>query len=67
MGGLTVTAEAARVTVTSVQRWRLPREKGGTGGHVPMKHVQSILDAAHEAGVGLDFSDFAPKPVEAAE
>ncbi len=53
LGGLTALASAAQTTPTTVQRWRLPNEKGGTGGFIPRRHHALILKHARKVGVGL--------------
>jgi len=58
--GLKPLAEVCDVKVHTVMRWRMPREKGGTGGVVPHWHVQAILNAARERGIDVRASDFAP-------
>jgi hypothetical protein len=65
LGGLSAAAEAAGVDESRVCRWRLPKGKphDGTGGLVPSKHHQRILDwaARHERDLGpADF--FASRP-----
>jgi hypothetical protein len=51
LGGLSVVAQITGKSVTQVQRWRLPKEKGGTGGAVPRWHAQKIFDAASASGI----------------
>lgn len=58
LGGLSVVAKAADVTPTSVQRWRLPSEKGGTGGFIPRKHHDAIVKLAAERGIALPLHAF---------
>ncbi|KAA0684552.1 hypothetical protein DTW90_36035 [Neorhizobium sp. P12A] len=58
--GLKPLAEVSGVKVHTVMRWRMPRDKGGTGGVVPHWHVQAILAAARERGIDVRASDFAP-------
>lgn len=68
-GGISAVAKIAGVTPHSVMRWRMPREKGGTGGFVPHWHVMRLLEAAGEQKIDLKPADFMPPPavpVEAA-
>ena len=58
LGGLNPVSEAAGVSVTSVQRWRLPREKGGTDGFVPRKYHSKLILAAAEKGITLPLAAF---------
>ncbi|TBY40865.1 hypothetical protein E0H54_31750 [Rhizobium leguminosarum bv. viciae] len=58
--GLTSLAEITGVSVHTVMRWRMPKEKGGTGGVVPHWHIPAILHAAKERGIELTPADFSP-------
>lgn len=49
-GGLSATAEAAGTTTTTVQRWRRPESKGGTGGYIPRWHHDKLIAKAREMG-----------------
>lgn len=46
--------------------WQAPRERGGTNGLVPYRHVQKLLDLAQEKGVDLAPGDFIPSSDDAA-
>ena len=65
MGGLSAVANAAEVSVTSVQRWRLPASKGGTGGIIPAKYHRRLIEYAASQGVALPLAAFVD-PVAAA-
>ena len=41
--------------------WQAPRERGGTNGLVPYRHVQKLLNLAKEKGVDLSPGDFIPE------
>jgi hypothetical protein len=58
MGGLSTVAQAADVSVTSVQRWRLPKSKGGTGGIVPAKYHKRLMKYAAGRGLALPLAAF---------
>lgn len=58
--GLKALAEVAGVKPHTVMRWRMPKERGGTGGVVPHWHIPAILDAAKERGLDIRLSDFTP-------
>lgn len=58
LGGLTNLARATGVTPTSVQRWRMAVEKGGTGGFIPRKHHEPIIRFAAERGYTLPVHAF---------
>lgn len=58
--GLKSLAEVTDVSVHTVMRWRMPRDKGGTGGVVPHWHIPAILQAAKAKGIDLKPTDFSP-------
>ena len=58
MRGLSAVAKAADVSVTSVQRWRLPTSKGGTGGIIPAKYHRRLIEHAASQGVALPLAAF---------
>jgi hypothetical protein len=58
MRGLSAVARAADVSVTSVQRWRLPASKGGTGGIIPAKYHKRLINHAASQGVVLPLAAF---------
>jgi len=60
LGGPSVVAEIAGVHRTRVSNWSRAKEKGGTGGVIPFKHVPALLDAARKKGVNLSADDFLP-------
>lgn len=57
-GGKARVAKLAGVHVTRVHRWTLPKEQGGTGGLVPTKRQQALLDNARKEGIDLSTADF---------
>jgi hypothetical protein len=68
LGGLSTVAAIAGVKLSTVQRWRMPKNKGGTGGVIPHWHFHKLMNAARDRGVIIDPSEFAPPlPGEAAE
>ncbi|MBD9635442.1 GIY-YIG nuclease family protein [Ensifer sp. ENS07] len=56
-------AKAADVSIHAVGRWRTPKEKGGTGGHIPHWHISKILQAAQDMGLPVSAEDFFPAEV----
>lgn len=56
-GGVRKAARALGVMPSTVCRWRLPREKGGTGGTVPSSAARKILRLAKERGLDLTAED----------
>jgi hypothetical protein len=66
LGGVSEVATLATVDVSRVVRWRLPKEQGGTGGLIPMRHIPALLGAARERGLQLEAADFIPVEERAA-
>ncbi|MCC5777883.1 hypothetical protein H7H48_02375 [Nitratireductor sp. B36] len=60
LGGPSAVAEIAGVHRTRVSNWSRAKEKGGTGGIIPFKHVPALLAAAKEKNVALSADDFLP-------
>lgn len=66
LGGFAAVAKITGVHVSRVHRWTYTRESGGTGGVIPSRHQQPMLDFARESGVNLKPADFfEPTPAEA--
>ena len=64
-GGPQTISEWLGISPTSVYRWTYPRSSGGSGGHIPQKHIEPLLEAAGRRGIPLtlqDFFDDAPLP-----
>jgi hypothetical protein len=58
LGGLTAVSKIAGVSITTVQRWRMPKSKGGTGGIVPHWHHERLLEEARSRGIALEPVEF---------
>jgi hypothetical protein len=68
LGGLSAVADALSTTTTTVQRWRRPREKGGTDGYIPRWWHGKIIATAEAKGIQLPptaFIDAAALPTAA--
>jgi hypothetical protein len=65
LGGDTAVASIAGVHRTRVANWKRPKVAGGTGGIIPFRHQESLLDAAKLKGVDLSADDFRPVRVGA--
>lgn len=57
-GGERVVADIVGASYTAPYRWQYPVVKGGTGGRIPQKHIQTLLAAAKERGISLSLPDF---------
>jgi hypothetical protein len=62
-GGPEAVAKMLGVSKSCVYRWMYPKERGGTGGHIPAKHQTVLLKRAAESGISLEPSDFFPRTV----
>lgn len=49
---------------TRVYRWMQPKERGGTGGLIPMVHAVKLIAEARKKGIEISLDDFvvAEKP-----
>lgn len=63
LGGVTATAEMAGVSVHTVVKWRLSRDKGGTGGVIPHWHHRKLLEGAAAREKNLRPEDFVQREV----
>ena len=61
-GGINATAELVERDRSVVNKWLLPRERGGTGGVIPAHHALKLLRERSD----LTLADF-DAPKEAAE
>lgn len=60
LGGPNAVAECVGLHRTRVSKWQAPREAGGTGGLIPVRHIPALVRMANEKGVKLSASDFLP-------
>ena len=58
MGGIQATADIVGASHSWVARWTYDRARGGTGGMIPAKYQQPLLNAAKERGIDLTPADF---------
>lgn len=56
-GGCRPMARVLGVYPSTISRWMTPVERGGTGGHIPRRHWQRILDIGHAQGLRLKLAD----------
>lgn len=64
LGGVNAVAEIVGIHRTRVSKWQSPKDRGGTGGHVPQRHIDKLMAAARERGVALSIEDFFPDHAE---
>jgi len=61
LGGFTAVAAIAGVHRTRVYSWTWDKDKGGTGGLIPAKHMVSLISYANTKGIELSGNDFVPR------
>jgi hypothetical protein len=61
LGGASAVARILNLSHVSVLAWRKPKEKKGTDGQIPSRHIAPLVDAARRDGIELDFADFFDK------
>ncbi len=64
-GGVMATAKMAGRNRSTVYRWGLDDEMGGTGGEVPRSAKKALLDSASDVGIDLRPEHFAFAPCSA--
>lgn len=57
-GGKEAFQEKFQVSASRLYRWVTPEAKGGTGGRIPSKHQQALLELARAEGIDLQPADF---------
>lgn len=62
LGGVPTLAKGIATTTTTVQRWRWPREVGGTGGVIPHWRHDDLLAFAQRCGVALAHEQLVRRP-----
>lgn len=61
-GGVNQTAELVGNTASMVYRWTYAKDKGGTGGRVPVSAQERLLEASRKGLVDIDPADFFEAP-----
>lgn len=59
-GGEKAVAEITGLSTVQIHRWRYPKEKKGHGGHIPTRHIPTLLAAAANRQIPLTFADLLP-------
>lgn len=63
-GGLAAVVEMTGRHPTRCRRWMYPKERGGTGGLIPIEVAIRLLDEADRRGIALKADDFLPHASE---
>ncbi len=53
-------ADLLKLSTTQVYRFTYAKEKGGTGGIIPAKHIPMLVGVQDKNGNGIELSDFFP-------
>lgn len=64
LGGEKVVAELLGVNQSGVYRWCYPKERRGTGGRIPARHIKPLIEFAKTRGKRLTLQDFFQEPTE---
>lgn len=67
LGGLSPVAKLVGKSLHTVMRWRMPREKGGTGGVIPSRHVPTLMREVRERNIPISADHFVLEPYPAVE
>ena len=66
LGGATRIANEIGIHRVSVSKWKMPKDKGGTGGVIPISRVIALLMLSERLGKCLTADDFIPNAEKAA-
>lgn len=58
LGGHAVVSQITRTARPTPYNWEKAREQKGTGGIIPLRHVQVLLDYARTQQISLKYEDF---------
>ena len=65
LGGVAIVSKIAGVAYTAPYRWQYAKERGGTGGLIPQRHIPDLLAYARQNGIDLTADDFFVAPSSA--
>jgi len=60
LGGRSVVAARCGVLPNRPSYWKMPKERGGTDGLIPAKHIPALIAFGREIGEELTTADFSP-------
>jgi hypothetical protein len=63
LGGVRIVADVLNVHRTAPVHWTRPRDKHGTDGRVPQRHIEPLIRYARSQGIALGPEDFYPAAV----
>ena len=67
LGGACSVARDLGLDPSVVLRWMYPAEVRGSGGHIPRRHFEPLMNLAKQRGVPLRMADFYEQRADAAE
>lgn len=59
-GGHQKVADMLGLDVSQIYRWTYPKSRGGTGGIIPTKRQNKLLQVARNSGIEINPDDFFP-------
>jgi hypothetical protein len=62
LGGEAVVSQITKTAITAPYRWQHERERGGTGGKIPGRHIPALLAYAREREIPLASDEFFAEP-----
>lgn len=61
LGGARAVSELLGIHRSAVWKWSQPKEKGGTGGVIPIHHIPLLLHECGQRGLEVGAGDFLPQ------
>lgn len=61
LGGVSKVASVCEVNISTVQRWRMSKEKGGSDGVIPARYMPRLLQHAAATGAPVSAEDIIPR------
>jgi hypothetical protein len=62
LGGEAAVSRITNTAFTAPYRWQYERERGGTAGKIPARHIPAMLAYAREHAIDLAASEFFAEP-----
>ena len=57
LGGVRPTSRIVEVSASAVSRWMMSVDRGGTGGRIPQRHWQTIINYAKKNKLNIKLTD----------
>lgn len=62
LGGVTKTSEICGCAPSSVSRWMIPNDEGGSAGSIPQKYWHEIVQYCNKSKIKMDIYDLSGIP-----